>query len=441
MNSKNEPIPLWRQLSATAAVIQAVREGVSGTAALDSVAAELRPGVQALAFHVWRNMGRAQALRKLLAAKLPPPAADALLCVALALAWSDADAPYDMFTLVNQTVEAAKRGSATQLQANFLNACLRRFLREREALVAHTDTDPVAVWNHPGWWIKRLQKEQPARWREILEAANCHAPMTLRVNVRQTTPKSYLANLLDAGIAATATDDAAIVLEHPVGVQRLPGFDQGWVSVQDTAAQMAVPLLLNGMPTTNKLSILDACAAPGGKTAHLLELSEAHVLAMDIDSARTSRIDDNLSRLGLQADVVTADASRPQDWWNGQHFDAILLDAPCTASGIVRRHPDVRWLRRETDIAQLAVIQKRMLQALWGVLRPGGRLLYCTCSLFFAEGDGQVQTFLRHNTDAVLLPSPGHLMPQNVAKVGMVPDNGQRDHDGFYYALLQKQLA
>ena len=441
MNPKDEQIPLWRQLSATAAVIQAVREGVSGTAALDSVASELRPGVQALAFHVWRNMGRAQALRKLLAAKLPPPAADALLCVALALAWSDADAHYDMFTLVNQTVEAAKRGAATQAQANFLNACLRRFLREREALVASTDADPVAVWNHPGWWIKRLQKEQPTRWREVLNAANCHAPMTLRVNVRQTTPAAYLAALIDAGIAATATTGATIVLNQPVGVQRLPGFDRGLVSVQDTAAQMATPLLLEGLPQTSSLRILDACAAPGGKTAHLLELSPAHVMALDIDPARTNRIRDNLSRLGLAAEVVTADASRPQDWWDGQLFDAILLDAPCTASGVVRRHPDVRWLRRESDIAQLAAVQKRMLKALWALLRPGGRMLYCTCSLFLAEGEGQVQTFLTHNTDAVLLPSPGHLMPQNVAKADAVPDNGYRDHDGFYYALLQKQLA
>jgi len=441
MNPQDVQIPLWRQLSATAAVIQAVREGVSGTAALDSVAPELRPGVQALAFHVWRNMGRAQALRKLLAAKLPPPAADALLCVALALAWSDANAPYDMFTLVNQTVEAAKRGAATHAQANFLNACLRRFLRERETLVASTEADPVAVWNHPGWWIKRLQKEQPSRWREVLEAANCHAPMTLRVNVRQTTPSAYLAALLDAGIAATATQGATIVLNQPVGVQRLPGFERGLVSVQDTAAQMATPLLLDGLTQTGSLRILDACAAPGGKTAHLLELSQAHVLALDIDPARTGRIIDNLSRLGLNAEVVTADASRPQDWWDGQPFDAILLDAPCTASGIVRRHPDVRWLRRESDIAQRAVIQKRMLNALWGLLRPGGRMLYCTCSLFLAEGEGQVQTFLTHNTDALLLPSPGHLMPQNVAKTDSLPDNGDRDHDGFYYALLQKQLA
>ena len=441
MNPTIESVPLWRQLGATAAVVQSVREGASGTAAVERVTTDLRPGVQALAFHVWRNLGRAEALRKKLATRLPPPPADALLCVALALAWNDADAPYDMFTLVNQTVEAAKRGASTQPQANFLNACLRRFLREREALVADTDCDPVAVWNHPAWWIKRLQKERPTDWRETLATANRHAPLTLRVNVRKTHPADYLAALAQAGIAVQYASGASIVLERAVGVQQLPGFAQGLVSVQDGAAQLAAPLLLQGFAPDRSIRVLDACAAPGGKTGHLLEISEGQVLALEIDASRTPRINQNLVRLGLSAQVVTADAARPQDWWDGQFFDAILLDAPCTASGIVRRHPDVRWLRRESDIAQLAAIQKRMLQALWAVLRPGGRLLYCTCSLFSAEGDGQVQTFLTHNTDAVLLPSPGHLMPQNVAKADAVPDNGPRDHDGFYYALLQKQMA
>ena len=441
MNPNIETVPLWRQLSATAAVVQAVREGASGTAALERVSADLRPGVQALAFHVWRNLGRAEALRRKLATRLPPPAADALLCVALALAWNDADAPYDAFTLVNQTVEAAKRSASTQPQANFLNACLRRFLREREALVAGTETDSVAVWNHPAWWIKRLQKERPTDWRDILSAANLHAPMTLRVNIRKTRLAEYLSALSQSGIGVQCAAGSCIVLERAVGVQQLPGFAQGLVSVQDGAAQMAAPLLLQGFAHDSGTRVLDACAAPGGKTGHLLEISPGQVVALEIDAGRIPRISQNLARLGLQAQVVTADAARPQDWWDGHFFDAILLDAPCTASGVVRRHPDVRWLRRESDIAQLAAIQKRMLQALWALLRPGGRLLYCTCSLFLAEGDGQVQTFLAHNTDALLLPSPGHLMPQNVAKADAVPDNGSRDHDGFYYALLQKQMG
>lgn len=441
MNHSEEAIPLWRQLTATATVVMAVRQGASGTAAVEGVSTVLRPGVQALAFHVWRNLGRAEALRKKLAPKLPPPAADALLCVALALVWREKDAPYDVFTLVNQTVEAAKRGVSTKAQANFLNACLRRFLRERDTLVAATDSDPVAFWNHPSWWIKRVQHEHPQLWREVLQAANCHAPMTLRVNVRKTNVGDYLLTLKQAGIAAHAIAGGAILLERAIAVQHLPGFAQGMVSVQDAAAQMAAPLLLQGLTQQRELRILDACAAPGGKTGHLLELSEGEVTALEIDPGRTVRINQNLDRLGLRARVLTADAAQVQTWWDGELFDAILLDAPCTASGIVRRHPDVRWLRRESDVAQLAGLQKRMLQALWGLLRPGGRLLYCTCSLFLAEGEGQVQTFLTHNTDAVLLPSPGHLIPRSLAKGGSVPDNEPCDHDGFYYALLQKRMA
>ncbi len=440
MNQQEDSLPLWRQLGAAGGVIRAVRGGASATAAIDAVAVPLRPGVQALAFHVWRNLGRAEALRNQLASRVPPPASDALLCVALALAWDPDQAPYDMFTLVNQAVEAAKRSASTKAQASFLNACLRRFLREREALIARTDTDPVARWNHPLWWIERVQREYPAHWRDILEASNQQAPMTLRVNVRKTTAHDYVVALNAAGISARMLQGGAIALERAVAVQQLPGFAQGVVSVQDAAAQMAAPLLLGGVLQGPQLRILDACAAPGGKTGHLLELSDAHVVALEVDPRRTDRIRQNLARLALQATVVTADASQPQAWWDGTPFDAILLDAPCTASGIGRRHPDVRWLRRETDVAQLAAIQKRMLHALWALLRPGGRLLYCTCSLFQSEGAAQVQTFLAHNTDAVLLPSPGHLMPRSAAKVESVPDNEARDHDGFYYALLQKQL-
>ncbi len=442
MHRKDEPIPLWRQLNATAQVILAVRQGSSGTAAIDRVATELRPGVQALAFHVWRNLGRAQALAKQLAKRAPPPEADALLCVALALAWHSDELPYDLFTLVNQTVEAAKQGAATKAQASFLNACLRRFTREQAVLVANTDADPVAVWNHPAWWIKRLRHEYPSQWQDILKAANRHAPMSVRVNVRQNSVAQYLDLLAQAGIPAQAGLASSIQLQRPVAVHLLPGFAEGRVSVQDTAAQLAAPLLLDGLPVqAGGLRILDACAAPGGKTGHLLELGDHQVIALDIDAERTQRIEQNLNRLGLRAQVLTADAARPQDWWDGRPFDAILLDAPCTASGIVRRHPDVRWLRRESDIAQLAATQKRVLQTLWGLLRPGGRLLYCTCSLFQAEGKGQLQTFLAHNTDAVLLPSPGHLTPASIAKADAVPDNAPCDHDGFYYALLQKQMA
>ena len=436
-----QQVPLWRQLQATADVVQAVNLGASGTTALEKVESSLRPAAQALAFHVWRNLGRARALRKLLAKKAPAPAVEALLCTALALVWQDEGAPYEAFTLVNQAVEAAKRNPATRAQGAFINACLRRFLRERDDLVAETDDDLQAVWNHPLWWITRLQKEYPAHWKTMLQAANVAAPMALRVNVRKSAAAAYLQALDAASIAVRSSAHDNIVLDKAVPVQALPGFADGAVSVQDGAAQMAAPLLLTGLSLNAQSRVLDACAAPGGKTGHLLELSDAAVLALDVDAQRCTRITQNLTRLGLSAQVVAADASQPKSWWDGQAFDAILLDAPCTASGIVRRHPDVRWLRRESDVAQLAQIQQKMLRVLWPLLQDGGRLLYCTCSVFHAEGQAQIQTFLAHNTDAQLLPSPGHLMPQNGAKSGLLTDNQTRDHDGFYYALLEKRLA
>jgi 16S rRNA (cytosine967-C5)-methyltransferase len=206
---------------------------------------------------------------------------------------------------------------------------------------------------------------------------------------------------------------------------------------------MAAPLLLQGLPVPQgrRLRILDACAAPGGKTAHLLELCDAQVTALDVDPVRCERIGQTLARLGLRAQVVVADAGQPPAWWDGAPFDAILLDAPCTASGIVRRHPDVRWLRRESDIAALAVTQARLLAALWPLLAPGGRLLYCTCSVFRAEGEQQVAAFVARHKEALLLPSPGHLLPMPSANTGGLPDNLASEHDGFFYALLEKHSS
>jgi 16S rRNA (cytosine967-C5)-methyltransferase len=438
-------LPLWRLLQAATEVVAAVRGGVSATAAMGRIEAALRPGAQALAFQALRNLGRAESLRQLLARRAPPPHADALLCTALSLCWREAEAPYEVFTLVDQTVEAAKRSTSSRAQANFINACLRRFLRERDALVAATDREPTAVWNHPRWWMERLKKEHPQQWQAILEANNTQAPMTLRVNARKSSPQQYLSQLRAAGIDASPVGEYGIVLARPRPVHEIPGFDEGMVSVQDAAAQLAAPLLLRGLdPSTGSgrtVRVLDACAAPGGKTAHLLELADARVTALDIDPARCERIHETLGRLGLQANVLAADAGEPSTWWDGQLFDAILLDAPCTASGIVRRHPDVRWLRRESDIAQLASVQARLLAVLWPLLRPGGRLLYCTCSVFRAEGEAQAQTFVAHNKDAVLRPAPGHLVPQTGAKGNAVPDNLEGDHDGFYYALLEKRAV
>ena len=430
---------LWRQLQAAAAVLRAQRAGQSGSVALEAVDPVLRPGVQALAFTVWRNLGRAMALRDALAAKTPPAAVDALLCVTLALCWDAGSAPYDEFTLVNQAVEAVKRDPRTAGQAAFVNACLRRFLRERAQLVALTDALPQAQWNHPVWWIKRLQAEQPQRWQSILRASNVQAPLTLRVNLRKTSLAAFAQALALAGMAARMVAPATVYLERAVAVARVPGYEQGWFSVQDAAAQRAAPLLLDGLALGPQSRVLDACAAPGGKTGHLLEMTSAQVIALEQDPARIPRIHANLQRLDLQAQVLKGDAGDPAAWWDGQAFDAVLLDAPCTASGIVRRHPDVRWLRREEDIAQLATLQAQMLRALWPLLRPGGRMVYCTCSVFKAEGQEQIQEFLRAQADAQSLPSPGHLLPGGALQ-GLY-DNPGHDHDGFFYAVLEKRLA
>ena len=435
------PVPLWQQLQGVAAVVLAVRSGTSTTVALTAVEARLRPGVQALVFQVLRSMGRAEALRHILAKRPPPQLADALLCTALGLAWNEADAPYEGFTLVNQAVEAAKRSPATQAQASFVNACLRRFLRERDAMVAATDNDPQAKWNHPLWWIVRLKKDHPYQWQSILEANNRHAPMALRVNALRSTRQDYLSRLLASGISASVSGGVGIVLDQAMPVQDILGFTEGLVSVQDSAAQMAATLLLSGLDRSFEIKVLDACAAPGGKTAHLLESGFCKVTALDIDAIRCERIHQTLERLGLSAQVLVGDAAKPKTWWDGELFDAILLDAPCTASGIVRRHPDVRWLRRESDIAHLAATQAYLLKMLWPLLKPGGRLLYCTCSVFRAEGEQQVQTFLAHNTHATLLPSPGHLIPHFRSGGDGVPDNSEDDHDGFYLALLEKHAA
>jgi 16S rRNA (cytosine967-C5)-methyltransferase len=430
--------PLWRQLQLTAGVVQAVGQGVSGTAAVDAVPVTLRPGVQALSFEVLRSLGRAQALRKLLAPRAPPPVADALLCTALALLWQPQGAIYDAFTLVNQTVEAAKKMPSTKAQAAFINACLRRFLRERDTLLGQTERDEVARWNHPKWWIQRLQSDWPKDWQAILHANNQHAPMTLRVNTRRTTREHYLALLQAVDLTATPVAESGLQLTQSAAVHKLPGFSDGLSSVQDAAAQLAAPLLLGPADLAVGYRVLDACAAPGGKTAHLLEWADAQVTALDIDASRCERIHQTLQRLGLTAHVLAHDAADVLAWWDGVPFDAVLLDAPCSASGIVRRHPDIRWLRRDSDIAQLVAIQARLLDALWPVLKPGGRLLYATCSVFKAEGSDQIKAFLARNTQARIGPSPGHLLPGTATADASSIDNHLGDHDGFFYALLEK---
>ena len=433
-------MPLSRLIGHAADAVQAVRSGQSLNEALARCPVEARPGTQALAFQVMRTLGSAQAARQLLAPKTPPPAVDALLLTVLALLWPGVEqgASYAPHTVVNQAVEAAKQRA--KASAPFVNAVLRRFLRERDALVEAVQADPVARYNHPRWWIERLQADWPTQWEAVLHADNQRPPMTLRVNARRDTAAHYVQRLAEAGIAAQVVGPQAVLLNAPQPVLRLPGFADGDVSVQDAAAQLAAPLLIaDGLPAGAR--VLDACAAPGGKTAHLLELADLDVLALDSDAARLKRVDETLSRLGLSARMRAADAREPAAWWDGQAFDAILLDAPCSASGIVRRHPDARWLRRASDVAALAQTQAQLLDALWPALKPGGRLLYCTCSVFKAEGQAVIDAFLQRQSSAGLAPppaSPGHLLPlpDNLDN-GVAPGFGASP-DFFFYALLAK---
>lgn len=433
-------LPLARLLGHTADCVQAVRGGQSLNVAIGRCPAFARPGTQALSFHALRWLGSAVELRNRLAQKTPPPAVDALLLVALALLWPPGGLPYAEHTLVDQTVAAARQRVAGS--AAFINAVLRRFLRERQALVDAVIATPQGRYNHPPWWIDRLRSDWPTQWQAILDADNTRAPMTLRVNTRRGTVAGYLARLADGGIGATPVGAQGLLLDRPCPVLELPGFADGDVSVQDAAAQLAAPLLLAGPMPSRGARVLDACAAPGGKTAHLIELAELELTALDSDPARLVRVDETLQRLHLRARTATGDAGDPGAWWDGRRLDRILLDAPCSAAGIVRRHPDVRWLRRPGDIAALAATQARLLEALWPLLEPGGRLLYCTCSVFKAEGQAQIDAFLQRHADGRVPPgpsAPGHLLP--------LPDNGGSGStetaagpasDGFFYALIEK---
>ena len=428
-------LPLAQLLTHAAAAVQAVRGGQSLTEAIERCPGPARPGAQALSFHALRWLGGAQAVRARLVPKMPPAALDALLLTAIALLWPDSGPPYAEHTLVDQAVAAAgPRGG-------FVNAVLRRFLREREALIAAIAADPVARFNHPRWWIERLQRDWPEAWQAVLAADQQRAPMTLRVNRRHGSVEAYLARLAAADLAGQALPGTqAVVLDQPVPVTQLPGFADGDVSVQDAAAQRAAPLLIGrGLPAGAR--VLDACAAPGGKTAHLLELADLDVLALDSDPKRLRRIEGTLRRLKLEAGTVAADAGDPAAWWDGRPFDAILLDAPCSASGVVRRHPDARWLRRASDITALARTQARLLDALWPTLKPGGRLLYCTCSVFKAEGQDQIDAFLQRHGDAAPATnpeSPGHLLPLPDNQADPPPPVSGASADGFFYSLIHK---
>ncbi len=396
--------------------------------ALAACRAEDRGLLQALCFTAARHGLHYRALLKPLLAKSPEPLIEALLLLGLAQL---RELRVPDHAAIGETVEAARQLGRAKL-TGLLNAVLRRYQRDQTALEASARAFEHA---HPDWLVQQLRRDWGADAPAILAANNSEAPLTLRVNRLRTDRDRYAGILQDAGIASEPCRYAPDGLRvTAVGdVRKLPGFDDGLFSVQDEAAQLAA-LLLAPAPGQR---LLDACAAPGGKTAHLLETAPGcHVLALDSDERRNLRVGENLARLQLAAEIRTADAGTPAGWWDGQPFDAILLDAPCTATGVIRRHPDIKLLRRPGDVAQTVAQQKRLLEALWPLLAPGGRLLYATCSLLKAENEAQVAAFLATHGDATEQPlgtMAGMARPQGRQ---LLPDAG--GHDGFYYALLQK---
>lgn len=432
--------PLSTVLLSSAGVVEEVLDGRSLTEALADVDGALRPAVQAVSFHAMRYLGWADAVGRELVQRYPNVLFESLLLVSLTLLKAEGEAAsalpgmpvYAPHTVVDQAVTAASRNRGLASFKGLLNACLRRFLRERAALEAAVADSPEAEWNHPGWWVKQLRVAYPRQWQDILRAANVPAPLTLRVNRRRASREQVLAAFHDAGLVAEPVGQAGLVLASPRPVTQLPGFAEGWWSVQDAGAQLAAELLA----PKDGMRVLDACAAPGGKTAHLLELADIDLLALDADADRLVRVGQNLDRLGLAGEHVrlqAADAADLDSWWDGKPFDAVLADVPCTASGIVRRHPDIRWLRRENDLRRTATLQARILDALWRTVAPGGHLLYVTCSVFPIEGTRQALEFLQRHPEATRLDAPGQLLP---VAVDATP---AAQHDGFFYALFAKQ--
>jgi 16S rRNA (cytosine967-C5)-methyltransferase len=345
--------------------------------------------------------------------------------VALALLAEQESPKYTSHALVDQAVRAAAALPQGDRIKGVVNGILRTFLREWAERLARAQSQPTARWNLPPWWIARLQAAYPHDWPAIAHSSQTAPPLTLRVNGRVNSPAQLVHAFGQAGIAAHADASGAVIVDTPQPVAALPGFAQGAFSVQDAGAQLAAPLL----QLQDGQRVLDACAAPGGKTAHMLELAHVDVTALDVDAGRLARVHENLQRLNLSARVLQGDALQPDKWWDGKPFDRILLDAPCSASGIVRRHPDIPWLRREDDLVRLPRIQRGMLDALWPLLKVGGRLLYVTCSVFPEEGEAQASAFVQRKHDVKRLNAPGQLLPTV----------GQRDnHDGFFYALFEK---
>jgi ribosomal RNA small subunit methyltransferase B len=342
------------------------------------------------------------------------------------------------FTVVNEAVAAAKHSRKMMKAANFVNAILRRFGREKTELLAKAEKQPTVRFNAPDWWIRRYEAVFGEQAPEIFALQQKHPPMTLRVNTRKVSVEEAKAKLEKARIPTERVGKFGLILLSPKPVKDVPGFTEGEVSVQDAGSQLAAELL----DAKKGMRVLDACAAPGGKTAHILELAEVDMTALEIDPKRASRITENLDRLGLKAKVAVADAGEPKKWWDGRPFERILLDAPCTASGIVRRHPDIPWSRKPEDIGKLARTQGKLLETMWPLLANNGRILYAVCSVFPEEGPRGIEGFCARHPDAKLIP----IGPKGEKLLSLAPAESLQDsdsvwpatHDGFFYALLEK---
>ncbi len=379
-----------------------------------------RGAVRDLAWSSLRDYGRGDVVLAHLMHSPPPAPARALLLVALLRL---RQRPEQAHTIVDQAVQAA----AARMPGlkGLINGVLRNALRQAGQWAAWQAADEEARHACPRWWIALLRASQPEGWAAVLEAGEQRPPMAVRVNPRRGTPEGVAAELAEAGIATRRLDNDALLLDTPVPLARLPGYAEGRLSVQDAGAQWAARLL---NPADGE-RVLDACAAPGGKTAHLLESARVDLQALELDPRRAARVTRNLDRLGLAARVSVADCRNLDAWWDGRPFDRILADVPCSASGVVRRHPDIKWLRRREDIVKFVAQQAQILDALWQTLAAGGTMLYVTCSVFDEENKTQIARFCARRTDAVRLPIDGRPERQ------LLPN---AEHDGFYYALLRK---
>jgi 16S rRNA (cytosine967-C5)-methyltransferase len=415
----------------------AVRRVLSGATLAKALAAEVdaehgdRPLIHELVYGTLRFLGELRSLVRVLADRpLADASVEALLWVAL---YQLIHTTAPQHTVVDCAVGATSRLRRTSAKG-LVNAILRNFLRRRDALLAEVRRDPAARFSYPDWWIERVRTEYAERFAAILDAGNSRPPLCLRVNARRVAPEALVALFETHGIAATRVGPVGIIVDKPRPVRELPGYDDGAFSVQDAAAQLAAPLL----GVADGMRVLDACAAPGGKTTHLAELATLDLTAVDVDSDRLVRVAENLERLRLSARLIAGDASQPGSWWEGTPFDRILADVPCTASGVVRRHPDGKWLRRESDVASFAQQQRRLLDALWPLLARGGRLLYSTCSVFRAENAEQVDGFVARHPEASRVRLGPASSDAGDWQLLPVAGDAEHNHDGFFYALLEK---